>query len=223
MKANRILLAWVTVFCAAGALTANAGDLTYEWYTAVNNGDLVPGTAKFFNSYNQPAVNDDGRVVFRARSRGGQGAQGAGQPEHGIFMRDLEAFGPIVTVFTRGRAVPGPNNTDAKFNEFPSIPRIDAGSGTIATRGMSQPVWQNAVDDTRTGSAGVYTNLRGGPTTAASMLGDVNGFQHFQVPIPEIAPGTGFDQFPGSPAVTERNTIVFKGNFTVGGGGKTGV
>ncbi len=35
--------------------------------------------------------------------------------------------------------------------------------------------------------------------------------------------GTGFDQFPGSPAVTERKTIVFKGNFAVGGVGKTGV
>jgi hypothetical protein len=145
-------------------------------------------------------------------------------------MRDLEEFGPIVTVFTRGGTVPQPNNATygpnkdlARFNEFPSVPRIDAGSGTIATRGMSQPVWQNEVDDTRTGSAGVYTNAGGAPKTAAAMLGDVPGFEYFQVPIDEVPPGTGFDQFPGSPAVTERNTIVFKGNFTAGGAGRTGV
>ena len=41
---------------------------------------------------------------------------------------------------------------------------------------------------------------------------------HGDVPV-----GTGFDQFPGSPAVTERTTIVFKGNFAVEGVGKTGV
>jgi len=229
MESKAILATAVAILCVTGAATASADDLTYEWYPVATNGDLVPGTSKLFNSYNQPAVNDDGRVVFRARSRGGQG-QGAGQPEHGIFMRDLEEFGLIVTVFTRGGTVPQPNNATygpnkdlARFNEFPSVPRIDAGSGTIATRGMSQPVWQNEVDDTRTGSAGVYTNPSGAPTTAAAMLGDVPGFEYFQVPIPEIAQGTGFDQFPGSPAVTEGNTIVFKGNFTVGGVGKTGV
>jgi len=229
MESKAILATAVAILCVTGAATASADDLTYEWYPVATNGDLVPGTSKLFNSYNQPAVNDDGRVVFRARSRGGQG-QGAGQPEHGIFMRDLEAFGPIVTVFTRGGTVPQPNNATygpnkdlARFNEFPSIPRIDAGSGTIATRGMSQPVWQNEVDDTRTGSAGVYTNPSGAPTTAAAMLGDVPGFEYFQVPIAEVPLGTGFDQFPGSPAVTERNTVVFKGNFAVGGLGKTGV
>ena len=225
MKANGILIASVAMLCTAGAVPAYAADLTYEWYTAANNGDLIPGTDKLFNSYNQPTVNDGGRVVFRARSRGGQG-----QPEHGIYVRDLDEFGPIVTVFRRLGTVPQPNNATygpgkelAHFNEFPSVPRIDAGSDTVATRGMSQPVWQNTVDDTRTGSAGVYANPQGVPTTAASMLGDVAGFEYFQVPIPEVPAGTGFDQFPGSPAVTERNTIVFKGNFAVGGVGKTGV
>jgi hypothetical protein len=66
------------------------------------------------------------------------------------------------------------------------------------------------------------------------MLGDVYGydasgavvqtFPYFQVPVHgAVKAGTGFDQFPGSPAVTDRNTIVFKGNFAVGGVGKTGV
>ena len=113
-----------------------------------------------------------------------------------------------------------------RFNEFPSVPRIDSGSDTIATRAQSQPVWTFTLadgSDTRTGTAGVYANPQGLPTTAASMVGDVPGFEYFQVPIAEVAPGTGFDQFPGSPAVTERNTIVFKGNFAAGGVGKTGV
>jgi len=225
MKANGILIAAVATLCVTGAPSAGAGDLIYEWYTAANNGDLIPGTDKPFNSYNQPTVNDGGRVAFRARSRGGQG-----QPEHGIYVRDLDEFGPIVTVFRRLGTVPQPNNATygpgkelAHFNEFPSVPRIDAGSDTLATRGMSQPVWQDTVNDTRTGSAGVYANPQGVPTTAASMLGDVAGFEYFQVPILEVPAGTGFDQFPGSPAVTERNTIVFKGNFAVGGVGKTGV
>jgi hypothetical protein len=225
MQANGILIAAVATLCTAGAVPAYAADFSYEWYTAANNGDLIPGTDRLFNSYNQPTINDGGRVAFRARSRGGQG-----QPEHGIYARDLDEFGPIVTVFRRLGTVPQPNNATygpgqelAHFNEFPSVPRIDAGSGTLATRGMSQPVWQDAADDTRTGSAGVYANPQGVPSTAASMLGDVPGFEYFQVPIPEVPAGTGFDQFPGSPAVTERNTIVFKGNFAVGGVGKTGV
>jgi hypothetical protein len=61
------------------------------------------------------------------------------------------------------------------------------------------------------------------------MLGDVfeggvQSFPYFQVPVHGAVPvGTGFDQFPGSPAVTERTTIVFKGNFAAGGVGRTGV
>jgi hypothetical protein len=113
------------------------------------------------------------------------------------------------------------------------VPRIDAGSDTIATRGQSTPVWSYMLDDgseSRTGTSGVYTTAAHGmPTTGASMLGDVfeggvQTFPYFQVPVHGAVPaGTGFDQFPGSPAVTERTTIVFKGNFAVGGVGKTGV
>jgi len=226
MESKAILATAVALLCVAGAPSAGAGELTYSWFTVANNGDLIPGTGKTFNSYNQPAVNKHGMVVFRARSRGGQG-----QPEHGIYIRDMDEFGPIRTVFTRGGAVPQPNNALyngqlARFNEFPSVPRIDAGSDTIATRAQSQPVWSFTLgngSETRTGTAGVYTNPKDVPTTGASMLGDVAGFGYFQVPIAEVPPGTGFDQFPGSPAVTERNMIVFKGNFAVRGAGKTGV
>jgi len=227
MESKAILATAVALLCVSGSPAADAGDLTYEWYTAANNGDLIPGTGKLFNSYNQPAVNKNGMVVFRARSRGGQG-----QPEHGIYVRDLDEFGPIQTIFRRMGTVPQPNNTTygpgkepARFNEFPSVPRIDSGSDTIATRGQSQPVYEFTVDGaaTRLGTAGVYTNPQGVPTTGASMLGIVPGFEYFQVPVPDLPRVTRFDQFPGSPAVTERNTIAFKGNFTVDGVGKTGV
>ena len=226
MESKAILRTSMALLCASLAFSAGAGDLTYTWQTVANNGDLIPGTAKTFNSYNQPAVNKRGLVAFRARSRGGQG-----QPEHGIYVRAMDEPGPIRTVFSRGETVPQPNNALyngqlAQFNEFPSVPRIDASSDTIATRAQSQPVWSFTLDDgtdSRTGTAGVYTNPKGLPTTAASMVGDVPGYEYFQVPIAEVPAGTGFDQFPGSPAVTERNTIVFKGNFSLGGSGKTGV
>ena len=52
----------------------------------------------------------------------------------------------------------------------------------------------------RLGLARIARDPQGLPTAAASMVGDVSGFEYFQVPIPEVAPGTGFDQFPGSPA-----------------------
>lgn len=234
MESKAILATAVAILCVTGAASASADDLSYEWYPVATNGDLIPGTSKHFNSYNQPAVNKGGMVVFRARSKGGEGqGQGESQPEHGIYTRDLDEYGPIVTVFRRRGAVPQPNNTQygpekdpAAFNEFPSVPRIDSGSDTIATRGQSQPVWEYTLpdgSDTRTGTAGVYTNPQGVPTTAASMVGDVAGYEYFQVPIEGIPTGTGFDQFPGSPAVTERNMIVFKGNFAVNGVGKTGV
>lgn len=231
MKSSAVLATAVALLCICGSTSARADGLTYEWYTVANNGHRIPGTEKLFNSYNQPAVNQDGTVVFRARSRGGEG-KGSGQPEHGIYVRHVDDDGPITTVFRRGGSVPQPNNTaygpgndPAQFNEFPSVPRIDARSDTVATRAQSQPVWEYVLDDgdTRTGTAGVYANPGGVSTTAASMVGDVPGFSRFQVPVAEVPSGTGFDQFPGSPAVTERTTIVFKGNFAVGGAGKTGI
>jgi hypothetical protein len=51
-------------------------------------------------------------------------------------------------------------------------------------------------------------------------LGAVTEFSFFEVPE---FPGTPFDVFPGSPAVTKGSTIVFKGNYTVDLIGKTGV
>lgn len=257
----------IAVACLFASISspARAADLAYEWYTVANNGDTMPttasrecsschddvagdgatATAKRFNSYNQPAVNKLGVVVFRARSRGGEGqGPGQGEPERGIYMRHLAQQGPLYAVYRRHGTVPPPNNTTigkdkalASFNEFPSVPRIDSGSDTMATRGQSTPVWTFTAPDgteTRTGTAGIYTNLHRVGATAASMVGDVyahdasgavvQSFPQFQVPVHNgVAAGTGFDQFPGSPAVTERTTVVFKGNFTVKGQGRTGV
>ena len=94
---------------------ASADDLTYEWYTVANNGDVIrpissdcgschedmassgvqTSEGSKFNSYNQPAINKEGVVVFRARSRGGEGGgPGQGEPERGIYVRDLAEQGP---------------------------------------------------------------------------------------------------------------------------------
>jgi hypothetical protein len=233
MKAKAIFATAVAFLCFTASHSVDAGDLTYEWYPIANNGDDIPDTTKHFNSYNQPAVNKHGMVVFRARSKGGEGAvSGEAQPARGVYARDFDEYtyqyGDIFTIFKRDGLVPEPVNPGENgmlptFNEFPSVPRIDSGSDTIATRGQSKPVWFDPVTG-KTGTAGVYTNPGGVPTTGASMLGDVTGFEYFQVPVHgDVRPGTGFDQFPGSPAVTERRTIVFKGNFAVEGQGKTGV
>ena len=198
---------------------------TFDWATVVNNNDPMPGAPgqRTFNSYNQPSVNLDGLVVFRARSKGGDKQ---GPPTHGIYTRNLLVAGPIVRVLDRTTAVPDPNNLDTTFIETPSFPRIDMGSNTIATRGNHQPVLRYVPDgeteETRGGTTGIYTNPFGALITGASKLGSVQAFSFFEVPAPEF-PGTSFEVFPGAPSVTNGNTIVFKGNYTGDRGGETGV
>lgn len=182
------------------------------WRTVVNNGDSIPGTDVFFNSYNQPSINTSGLVVFRGRGRGGEG----GEPPRGIYARDMgHGSQPLRTVVAVSSAVPAPNNLDSSFNEFPSIPRIAANSDMIATRGQSQPVYEyipeGEVESTRVGTAGVYATLDGQLVTGASQLGAVPGFEYWSVP--GASEGTRFGQFPGSPAV-DGTTIAFKGNFS---------
>ncbi len=113
---------------------------TFDWTTVVNNNDEMPGAPgqRTFNSYNQPSVNLDGLVVFRARSKGGDKQ---GPPTHGIYTRDMLMGGPIVRILDRTTLVPEPNNLGTRFVETPSFPRIDMGSDTIATRGNHQPAW----------------------------------------------------------------------------------
>ena len=193
----------------------------FSWSTVANNNDSIPGVeGRTFNSYNAPSINAFGLVVFRARSRGGPPL---GPATHGIYARDMSGDGgPIVMILDRSSPVPPPNNLGTLFVETPSFPRIDMWSDTVATRGNHQPVWTYTVGglETRAGTTGVYTNPYGDLITGASKLGAVPGFSFFEVPE---EPGTFFDVFPGAPAATDRTTIVFKGNYTVGGAAKTGV
>jgi len=131
--------------------------------TLVNDGDVIPGSSAKFNSYGQPSLDDRGLVV--SRGRGGMG----GKPERGIYERDLSTEGPLIPVARVGADVPQPTNTLLKgklatFNEFPSIPRIDAGADTVATRGRSQPLATLRLPDAtklRAGTAGIYTDADG--------------------------------------------------------------
>ena len=208
---------------------------SYTWQKVVNNLDFVPGTdLKPFNSYNQPSVNASGLIVFRARSKG---------PEvmSGIYQRDMQAGGGgVQKIADRNTTVPAPNNTLyapddtlAKFNEFPSIPRISITTRTIATRGNSQPVWTYQLDgaDTKAGTTGIFLNPGGNFISGVGLLGavpppagPVDGVNYFPyMQVPGAAVGTKFDVFPGSPAVAAGDVIVFKANYTEGNVGKTGV
>ena len=220
MKSLYLLVAATVVMSAA---VADEKDSVFQWNTVVNNNDRMPplGTRNF-NSYNQPSVNTHGLVVIRARSRGGPPL---GPPTHGIYTRDMsDANSEIVMVLDKATPVPGPNNLQSNFVETPSFPRIDMRSDTIVTRGNHQPVQGYFEDDgteTRAGTTGIYTNPYGDLITGAAKLGHVPGFGFFGVP--EFSAGTPFEVFPGAPAVTNGNTIVFKGNYTIDGVASTGV
>ena len=226
-------LALLTPLLAWGAVPADT-----QWRTVANNGNFMPSTScvpsapaptsppcRFFNSFNQPSVNTEGLVVFRARSKGGESQ---GEPLQGVYTRDMSKNGPkngpIVRIIDRDTPVPQPNNRGTTFRETPSFPRIDMNSPTVVTRGNHPPVWQvvNEAGEVveQAGTNGVYANPFDDVVTAESRLGSVPVFSYFQVPE---SPGTAFDIIPGSPAITHHDIIVFKGNYTVGTTSKTGV
>lgn len=193
-----------------------------KWKTVVNIADSIPGTQTPFSSFNQPSINNNGLVAFRARSKG------PSQPIRGIFVRNVtRPKAPITTIADTNSTVPAPNNTGATFNEMPAFPRIPIGSGAVAFRGVSEPVYEYTLPDgtdTKIGTSGVYmVNVFQKKTliTAASQLGVAPGFEYFQVPGASVA-NTKFDQFPGAPSPTY-GAIVFKGNYTDNGVSKTGV
>lgn len=215
--------------CLCGS-HAVAAEPTIQWSTVVNNNVSAPGApTKNFFSYNQPSISDAGLVVFRARARAEGGGSGGGgsQPLRGIWTRDMSVAGsPLNTIATVDSLVPQPNNLDATFNEFPSFPRIDAASNTVAFRGQTQPVlsYTTPTGDTKGGTSGVYTNPTGTLITGASLLGHVTSpdLSYFQVPNAPVA-GTRFDQFPGAPTASG-NIVAFKGNWTDPSlGGQTGI
>jgi hypothetical protein len=199
----------------ATAEAAASSQLT--WSTVANAADLAPGSIKNFNSFNQPSVNADGVVVFRARTKG------ESEPVRGVYTRDMAGGSAITPVAEVGGLVPQPNNSDATFNEFPAFPRIDTTGAMVATRGQSTPVLTYTLPDlseTKVGTSGVYATPGGVLTSGATLLGNLPEYALYAVP--DAPADTRFDQFPGAPAV-DGSTIVFKGNYTVGTTGLTGV
>jgi hypothetical protein len=197
-------------------------DVVGTWKVIANNATTMPDSPqlKFF-SYNQPSVNEDGLVVFRGRAK-----SATGDIQRGIYSAD--ACPPRTSILTVADTVntmvPAPNNTAAAFNEFPSIPRIDLGSSLIATRGQSAPVWtytDSLGASTKVGTSGLFVKLASGLATGVGLLGNVTDFAYMQVPDASTA-GLTFDQFPGSPSVSDGRYLAFKGNFN-DGISKTGV
>ncbi len=218
---------------AAACIPGN--DVVGAWKSLSNNQTTVPdsGGLTFF-SYNQPSVNVNGLVVFRGRAKtatdsgedggGGGGGSGSGSTGMGRGVFTVNAClrpAPLSTVADTQTAVPAPNNTGSMFTEFPSIPRIDMDSDVVATRGQSKPVWQLS-DGTKLGTSGVYVTLNSGLNTAVGLLGSQSDFSYMEVPDASTT-GVKFDQFPGSPTVTQGRYVLFKGNYTDGSTSKTGV
>jgi hypothetical protein len=206
----------LSVILEAAPASALSSQLT--WSTVANVSDTPPGLSQTFNSFNQPSVNDAGVVVFRARTTGPR-------PVRGIYLRSTQGSSqPISKIGEVGDAVPQPNNSAGTFNEFPSFPRIDATSTNVVTRAQSTPVWTYSTDggvtNTNEGTSGVYATTGGALETGASLLGNAPGQEIYQVPG-QVA-GTKFDQFPGAASI-DGTTIAFKGNYTAGTSGLTGV
>lgn len=231
-RTRTVRSAVTAVTIAAGVLTvvatataARATTAAPVWTPVATSADTIPGTTVAFNSFNAPAVNSAGQVVFRARSKGGT----AGEPVHGVWTRAMGTAGSAIrTVATKATPVPY-TNTGATFTEFPSSPRIAQDAATIVTRGQSTPTFTYTDvngSDTRVGTSGVYVDSGGTLSAGANLLGAVptTAFPDaalYSVPGVPGAP-IRFDQFPGSPSVTG-TTVVFKGNYTAGGVSGTGV
>lgn len=203
----------------SGASCSSAiSSATGKWVTVVNNTYVPPGvTGMNFFSYNQPSINSNGMVVFRARAKAAGGAAG-GEPHRGVWVVNLCSSPALQTIVDNATLVPDPNNLGVTFTETPSIPRIDISSPLLATRGNSQPVWTYVVDPltgttTKAGTTGIFARINGPVVTAVNILGNVPGFSYFQVP--GAPAGTKFDVFPGSPTMSNGKYIAFKGNYTV--------
>ncbi len=201
--------------CVPGA------DVIGAWKTVANNDTVMPDSPNLnFFSYNQPSINTYGLVVFRGRAKSATTGSG-GQPQRGVYTVDVCPAKPAVFTVadTANTLVPQPNNTGAMFNEFPSIPRIDMSSGTLATRGQTEPQWTytdpTTLLETKVGTVGLYVTLPGGLTTAMNILGAVPEFSSvMRVPNTVATTPVKFDQFPGSPSVTGGQYVVTKGNYT---------
>lgn len=215
------------------ALTSAIAD-DFRWRTVVDNNTSPPGISseKFF-SYNQPSLNTNALVVFRARAKPPTGGQGGGEPTRGVFIRNMLTNNPISTIASTKpplNVVPPPNNITnpgpATFNEFPAFPRIDLRSNTIAFRAQSQPTWTDPVLGKLGGTSGIYANPRNILRTGVRNLEVAAGFAQYLVPsvaLDATSTEVRFDQFPGAPAISQTNRITFKGNYTDNSNSKTGI
>jgi hypothetical protein len=239
-RALQLAIAWsgIMLLAACGASTSDSpsacsdaiSNATGKWVTVVDNAFTPPGvTDKNFFSFNQPSVNSNGMVVFRARAKAAGGGAG-GEPHRGVWAVNLCSSPALQTIVDSNTLVPDPNNLGVTFTETPSIPRIDISSSLIATRGNSQPAWTYTDPisqlESRAGTTGIFTWINGLLATGVNILGNLPDFSYFQVP--GAPAGTKFDVFPGSPTATNGKYIAFKGNFTVAESGvppagKTGV
>lgn len=57
-----------------GGVEPPALPVAFSWATVVNNGDLLPGSEKVFNSYNQPSVTSPAWWCFALAARVGTAA-----------------------------------------------------------------------------------------------------------------------------------------------------
>lgn len=226
------VLIGITALCSMQSVVAETEN--FKWRTVVDNNKSPPGIAaeKYF-SYNQPSLNDNALVVFRARAKPPTGGQGGGEPTRGIFTRNMltsTAIKVIASTKPNKDVVPGPNNITnpkpATFNEFPAFPRIDKLSSTVAFRGQSQPTWEDPVLGKLGGTSGVYANSFGVLRTGVRNLEVTAGFPQYFVPAIALSvgsPPTRFDQFPGAPGISETNRVTFKGNYSDNAVSKTGI
>lgn len=186
------------------AAPASAADFT-DFHTVVNNSTLIPGSSTdTFNSFNAPSISATGVISFRARGGTGSGSTG-GSPVEGIYTRDIATSNqPIQLVADKSTLVPDATKPNVSFNAFSAFPRINGAASIF--RAQSPPIVSEGE-----GNKGVYANFSGPLITVANNADAVPG-------------GFGtFDQFPGSPSLTN-TTAVFKGNSTTSGGSEfTGI
>ena len=225
-------LALAVVSCAtADSGVAMRGVVeTQGWRAIATTRDEIPDAGgALFSSFNPPAVNRQGTVVFRARGHG------PGEPVRGLFLRRMGADGqPDHLLAARGTIVPGPNNTMtppdsgelASFLEFPSFPRIDADGEFVGTRAQTEPVWTAVLDDgseERVGTAGVFAWQVDGAASNGGIAGftqlgalvDSSGDATFpEYSIPGLDQPARFDQFPGAPAIADGGVVVTKANWS---------
>lgn len=228
----KIILTITACYFAIFSTVAEADKI--KWRIVVDNNNSPPGvsTEKFF-SYNQPSVNDNGLVVFRARAKIPTGGSSGGEPTRGVFIRNMKkssVIGVIASTKSPTDVVPPPNNVTnpnpATFNEFPAFPRIDKTSSTVAFRGQSQPSWEDLVLGKLGGTTGIYSTPRGSFITGVRNLEIATGFSSFFVPgsiLSNPSVSAKFDQFPGAPAISGKDIITFKGNYSDNGVAKTGI